>query len=82
MADKIAKLLAKLPRKQLELFLEILTKINQGDLIGLDVKSLKGHKNLYRVRAGDYRIIFTLSGQGKRIILLIAKRNEKTYKDL
>jgi len=82
MSDKIAKLLAKLPRKQLELFLEILTKINHGDLTGLDVKRLKGHKNLYRVRVGDYRIIFTLSEQGKRIILLIAKRDENTYKGL
>lgn len=82
MPDKIAKLLAKLPRKQLDLFLDVLTKIQKGDLSGLDVKSLKGRKNLYRVRVGNHRIIFTVNDQGKHNILLIAKRNEKTYKDL
>lgn len=82
MSDKIAKLLAKLPPKQLKLLLIALSKIDQGDLTGLDVKSLKGVKNRYRVRVGDYRIIFTIDAQAKCSVLFIAKRNEKTYKDV
>lgn len=82
MADKIAKLLARLPPKQRKLVLEVLVKVNQGSLEGLDVKSLKGHQNRYRVRVGNYRIIFTRNRQAKHIVLLIAKRDEKTYKDL
>lgn len=82
MADKIAKLLAKLPPKQLKAILEVLVKINQGKLEGLDVKSLKGHQDKYRVRVGTYRIIFTVNEQRENTVLLIAKRNEKTYKDL
>lgn len=81
MADKIAKLLAKLPPKQLKALLVVLAKVNRGKLDGLDVKSLKGHKDRYRVRVGNYRIIFTNNEQGKYIVLLIAKRDEKTYKD-
>lgn len=74
MADKIAKLLAKLPKKQLQLLLNALAKINQGNLYGLDIKSLKGRKNRYRVRVGNHRIIFTINKQSQHTVLLIAKR--------
>ena len=33
----------------------------QHDLVG-DIKKLKGFKNKYRLRAGDYRILFELEG--------------------
>jgi len=33
----------------------------QNDLIG-DVKKLKGFKNKYRLRAGNYRVLFELEG--------------------
>jgi len=33
----------------------------QDDLVG-DVKKLKDARNLYRLRVGDYRVIFTLEG--------------------
>ena len=82
MADKIAKLLAKLPPKQLQALLGVLVRINDGNLEGLDIKSLKGHRNNYRVRVGNYRIIFTISEKGRHTILLVAKRDEKTYKDM
>lgn len=82
MADKIAKLLAKLPPKQLKVVLEVLAKVDHGKLEGLDVKSLKGHQNKYRVRVGTYRIIFTINEHGESTVLLIANRNERTYKHL
>lgn len=82
MADKVAKLLQKLPPKQLRLLLAVIQKIVTKNLGGLDVKALKGHQELYRVRVGNYRIIFTkINGQEPRIIS-VAKRDEKTYKDL
>lgn len=33
----------------------------QNDLVG-DVKKLKGFKNKYRLRAGNYRVLFELEG--------------------
>lgn len=81
MADKIAKLLAKLPPKQLRLLLPVIEQIIAGRLAGLDVKTMKGHKGLYRARVGNYRIIFTLSEGSEPVIISIARRNERTYKD-
>jgi mRNA-degrading endonuclease RelE of RelBE toxin-antitoxin system len=81
MADKIAKLLAKLPSKQLKALFVVLAKVNQGDLGDIDVKSLKGYKNRYRVRVGNYRIIFIRNEQGRYIVLLIAKRDDNAFKD-
>ena len=82
MADKIAKLLAKLPAKQVKVLVIVMSKIIQGNLDGLDIKSLKGQDSRYRVRVGNYRIIFAIRDDGKHVILLVAKRNEKTYKDI
>ena len=43
-----------------------------------DAKKLKGQQNTYRVRIGDYRLIYKF-GQGWIKLLTIRKRNERTY---
>ena len=50
-------LLPKSARKEIGYRLYLL----QEDLAG-DVKKLRGSKNVYRMRAGDYRVIFQLEG--------------------
>ena len=82
MADKIAKLLAKLPKNDLIRLKSVITKIILVEYDELDLKSLKGHKDVIRVRVGSYRIIFRVSSKTESEILSIARRNEKTYKDL
>lgn len=82
MTDKITKLLNKLPPKQLRIILSVLQQIASNDMKSLDVKTLKGYPDLYRVRVGDYRIIFKLQADKKPRVIYIAKRNEKTYKGL
>lgn len=79
MADKVAKLLAKLPKKDLARIREALSLLNCGELTGLDIKTLKGKKGVYRLRTGGYRIVFTRDKLGRIKVLLIAKRDEKTY---
>jgi len=81
MADKIAKLLAKLPPKQLAIIKAVLEQILNGNYDGLDIKMLKGQKDIFRVRVGNYRIIFKIVDKQPRV-LAIAQRNEKTYRDL
>lgn len=48
---------------------------------GLDIKFLKGSQNSYRLRTGDFRIIFDwIDGKPKIVrIQKIAKRDERTY---
>ncbi len=82
MVDKIAKLLAKLPKNDLVRLMAVVNKIVLSDYNDLDIKVLKGNKNIFRVRVGNYRIIFSVISKKKTEIISVAKRNEKTYKDL
>jgi mRNA-degrading endonuclease RelE of RelBE toxin-antitoxin system len=43
-----------------------------------DAKKLKNYKNVYRVRIGDYRLIYSI-GQNSVKLLSLRKRNERTY---
>ena len=45
------------------------------------VKKLDG--NLYRIRIGDWRVIFAILDKERRVVILrIARRSEKTYRKL
>jgi mRNA-degrading endonuclease RelE of RelBE toxin-antitoxin system len=77
--DKIQKALKKLTiaeRKQVKIILQQLLGSNFRNL---DIKKLKGRKDIYRVRKGQLRIIFRID-RGKNIFILsIERRNDKTY---
>ena len=50
-------------------------------LVSLDIKKLQDSDNQYRLRVGDYRVIFELIA-GEPVILMIqdvARRTSKTY---
>lgn len=51
------------------------------DLSSLDVKKLTDQNGLYRLRAGNYRVIFELSGENSVIIEIqrILRRTSVTY---
>lgn len=81
MADKIKKLLAKLSPKEREVVKLLIMRLRLDDFEGLDIKQLKGHLDLFRVRKGRLRIVYRKTS-GKLLIVRIDRRNEKTYKDL
>ena len=78
--DRITKSLLKIPTKQRQKILEATEKILQNDLSGLDVRKLTNSDGAFRVRIGEYRVIFKKLGQGQVIVLEIAKRDDRTYK--
>jgi mRNA-degrading endonuclease RelE of RelBE toxin-antitoxin system len=80
MADKIQKALAKLSAKERKLVEQLVIAIVSDNLHGLDVKHLKGTSNIFRVRKGNLRIIYSNTNKNIQIIQ-ISHRNEKTYKD-
>jgi len=47
-----------------------------------DVIKLKGHKDSYRIRSGDYRIIFNQYDSKLLILFLEVKHRKEVYKDL
>lgn len=45
------------------------------------VKKLEG--DLHRIRLGDWRVVFAVLDQERRVVVLrVARRSEKTYKNL
>lgn len=81
MTDKIQKLLAKLSAKEREIIKLLILRIKLDDVQGLDIKLLKGHTDLFRVRKGRLRIVYR-KNKVVFLVVRIDRRNEKTYKDL
>ena len=76
--DRIRKLLRSLSAKEKKAVNGLLEKVYARKLKGSDVKRLKGHLDIYRVRMGDIRVIF--HDDGTRITILFAgRRNDNTY---
>ena len=71
--EKLAeKFIVKLPKSEKENVLKAIYKLPEGS----DIKRLKGKnsKGLYRLRAGDYRIIYTVNNQ-QLIVLVVDAGN-------
>ncbi|MEK7451937.1 MAG: type II toxin-antitoxin system RelE/ParE family toxin [Patescibacteria group bacterium] len=78
--DKIEKLLRKAKKADREKLLAILESLQSGSLKGLHVKRLV-HSPFYRIRVGDFRIIFSIDYGNKHVVIeSISVRNEQTYK--
>ncbi len=47
---------------------------------GKHVKKLKGYEDLYRLRVGDFRIVFTIAGSAVTVIEVVPKKDfQKAY---
>ena len=77
--DQIAKFLKRLNPKERKDIENITKLILKRSLSGLDVKKLRGEKNLFRARRGNIRIVFIKVEDSVRI-LLIERRSDNTYK--
>ena len=44
-----------------------------------NIKKLKGHSNLYRLRVGDYRIIFSINKQAQQICISAVGHRREIY---
>jgi len=58
---KTVKQIEKLPINTKPRVLETLKELEKGFSARLDIKKLKGTKNHYRIRVGEYRILFVLN---------------------
>ena len=47
-----------------------------------DIKPLSGHDNLYRLRVGNYRIIFTVDNGKLLVVVIDADNRGQVYKKL
>ena len=77
--DHIAKALKKLSPKERAVLREILQRIVTKNPAGLDIKKLKGHEHIFRVRKGDLRVIYRIEKNDATKILAIERRSDTTY---
>lgn len=76
---KIEKQLRKIPSRYRERVFVAIAHIMARDFSALGRKQLKGFENIFRIRIGNYRIIY--HDDGEHIILkAVIKRNENTYR--
>lgn len=78
--DKNQKFLKRLTNKEFSEVEKILQKILIRNTTGLDIKKLTRYRDIYRVRAGNIRIIFFDTGNYTEV-LEISRRSEQTYKN-
>lgn len=77
--DKIDKALNRLGFKERQKLKGILLQIERNDFQNLDLKKLKGRKDIFRIRKGDMRIIIYKTNDSIKI-LSIERRGSKTYR--
>lgn len=71
--EKLAeKFIVKLPKSEKERVLKAIYQLPEGN----DIKELKGKKNkgLYRLRVGEYRVIYTVDN-GRLIVYVVDAGN-------
>ena len=76
--DKIEKFLRKISKHDRDRVEHATVQLFRRDLNGLDWRKLKGYEHLYRIRTGDYRIIYYDDGE-KIILKAVKRRDESTY---
>lgn len=78
MVDRLTKFLRKRDRKTALLLVGILEQMASGNLSAMEVKKLKGKKNIFRIRKGRIRIIFEKRAD-KIFVLKVDYRDDRTY---
>lgn len=79
MVDRITKSLRKLSGKEEKAVVGLLQKIKAGHIEDLDIKKLKGHQDIYRVRKGHLRVIYRVSANHHISVLALERRSDTTY---
>lgn len=69
----------RLTHKERNTVFTLLSEIEKGNIETLDIKKLKGHRNVFRVRKGGIRIIFTISVDKSIKIRDVVRRDDRTY---
>lgn len=64
------KFIDRLPQNEKRRLVEAIERLPEGS----DMKRMQGHEGLYRLRVGDYRIIYTID-KGELVICVIAAGN-------
>jgi mRNA-degrading endonuclease RelE of RelBE toxin-antitoxin system len=77
--DKVSKSIRNLDSKTAKKITKTMELLFKNKIEFLDIKKLRGYRDIFRIKTGNYRIIYK---KGRKIkILFIGHRDEKTYKN-
>ncbi len=79
--EQIQKQWRKISAKERAKIREIFQKIKNKDFRDLNRKKLKGYEHIYRVRVGNYRVIYFDNGE-EILLKYLKRRDERTYKEI
>ncbi len=82
MTDRIEKLLLKLSEGDRAKLRAVFIRIRARKFVGLDLRKLKGHEQIYRVRAGAIRSIFRIDETADAVYIISVERRSDTTHNL
>ncbi|MCQ1536137.1 type II toxin-antitoxin system RelE/ParE family toxin [Methanosarcina sp. KYL-1] len=77
----VEKDLKKLPEERIPQILEKIAELADTP-IPHDAKKLTGSEHLYRIRAGDYRIVYEVLHETKCITIFYIRHRRSVYREL
>jgi mRNA interferase RelE/StbE len=77
--NSVYKDLRRIDKKQVPRILKIIEEFCQ-DPNSIQSEKLSGFKDFYKIRVGEYRIIYRLNTQEKKIIVFHVKDRKESYK--
>ncbi len=77
----VLKDLDKIPNQDVERIL-VIFKALSFDPYPQGSKKLSGKLNLYRIRQGNYRIVYIVKHKEKEIRIILARHRKEAYRDL
>ena len=78
---RVFKDLDKIPNADVERIVNLFKKLSADPTLP-GSKRLSGHAGLYRVRQGDYRIIYSIALKEKWIKIILVRHRKDVYRQL
>lgn len=78
---RVLKDLDKIPKQDVERILDVFSALSFNSYLQ-GSKKLSGKLNLYRVRQGNYRIVYTVAHKEKEIRIILVRHRKEVYRDL
>ncbi|HEC56971.1 MAG TPA: type II toxin-antitoxin system RelE/ParE family toxin [Candidatus Syntrophoarchaeum butanivorans] len=75
----VKKFLERLDRLQKERIKTKLLSLSRDPFIG-DVKKVQGRENVYRVRIGDFRVLYLVNHEEKEIYVVKIDKRSRVYR--
>lgn len=69
------KFIEKLSKSDKQRIVKAIEKLPDGD----DIKKLKGHTDIYRLRVGDFRILYTVNDNELIVVVIDAGNRGQIY---